>query len=251
MVDLIEAHEIVRAYSTTWYVPVVSMPVGLNEATTCAYLCMRAIDEVEDHPRLAARTKVGLLRAVSRLLQARSCQAEMARVFADYTTVLPDVTVRLGEWVSLAPADIRPRVVDTFSVMAERMAGWVEAGFVVRDETDLDRYTYAVAGTLVLMLSDLWAWHDGTRSDRTHGVGYGRALQAVNILVDRDDDSGRGVDFWPDAWTRVDMVAYAERELVVADAYLAALPDGPARAFCAAPLARAHRALAEQKESRA
>ncbi|MFC9435636.1 squalene/phytoene synthase family protein [Nocardia sp. NPDC057030] len=249
--NLPEAHDFVRAYSTTWYVPITSMPAGLNESTTCAYLCMRAIDEIEDHPSLDAEAKVVLLRAVSRLFQTRFGRAEAADVFAGYATALPEVTVRLGEWAQLAPADIRPRVLDTFSAMAERMAGWVESGFAIHDEIDLDRYTYAVAGTLVLLLSDLWAWHDGTRSDRTHAVEYGRGLQAVNILIDRDVDSGRGVDFWPDNWDRADMVAYAERELVLADAYLAALPDGPARGFCAVPLARAHRALAEQKSARA
>lgn len=222
------------------------MPRGLNEATTAAYLCMRAIDEVEDHPRLPSTVKVILLRAVSRLLQSRFTEADVVAVFADQAGVVPEVTLRLGEWAFLAPADIRPRILDTFSVMAERMANWVETGFAIHDEADLDRYTYAVAGTLVLMLSDLWAWHDGTRSNRTHGVGYGQALQAVNILIDRDEDTGRGVDFWPDTWTRAGMTAYARRALVLADAYLAGLPDGPARTFCATPLVRAHHALSQE-----
>jgi farnesyl-diphosphate farnesyltransferase len=239
---LSEAHEVVRAYSTTWYEPVISMPPGLNEATTSAYLCMRAIDEIEDHPTLDATSKAALLRGVCRLLQDRFTERDFVALLHSRTE-LPEVTRRLGEWATLAPSEIAPRVLETFATMAERMAGWAEIGFAVHTESDLNRYTYTVSGTLVLMLSDLWAWHDGTRSNRTYGVGYGRALQTVNILIDRDVDATRGVDFWPDRWQRADLVAYCRTELVLADAYVADLPQGPARTFCAEPLARAHRAL--------
>ncbi|MFD9903014.1 squalene/phytoene synthase family protein [Streptomyces sp. NPDC059063] len=246
MVVLAEAHGVVREYSTTWYEPVISMPARLNEAVSCAYLLMRGIDEIEDHPDLAGADKAVLLRGVGRTLQLRFAPDDLAAVFAAHETALPEVTLRLGEWAGLAPLDIGPRVWETFATMAERMADWAQNGFAVHDEEDLDRYTYAVAGTLVLLLSDLWAWYDGTPSSRTLGVAYGRALQSVNILTDREADVGRGVDFWPDRWQAQDMVRYARQELALADGYLAALPDGPARTFCAEPLARAHRALALQ-----
>ncbi|MFD9793610.1 squalene/phytoene synthase family protein [Streptomyces sp. NPDC059070] len=243
MVALAEAHGVVREYSTTWYEPVVSMPARLNEAVSCAYLLMRGIDEIEDHPGLAGADKAVLLRGIGRTLQRRFARDDLAALFAGREAVLPQVTLRLGEWAGLAPPEIGPRVWETFATMSERMAGWAECGFTVHDEPDLDRYTYAVAGTLALLLSDLWAWYDGTPSSRTLGVAYGRALQSVNILVDRAVDTGRGVDFWPDGWREPDMVRYARQELVLADAYVAGLPDGPARTFCAEPLARAHRAL--------
>lgn len=185
MCILSEAHAVVRSYSTTWYEPVLSMPPGLNEATTSAYLCMRGIDEIEDHPTLDASSKATLLRGVSRLLQGRFTAGDFVALLHSRSE-LPEVTQRLGEWAKLAPAAIAPRVLETFAAMAERMAEWVEAGFAVHTEADLNRYTYTVSGTLVLMLSDLWAWHDGTRTNRTYGVGYGRALQAVNILIDRE-----------------------------------------------------------------
>ncbi|MFE3499057.1 squalene/phytoene synthase family protein [Kitasatospora sp. NPDC059160] len=243
MALLDDAHAVVREYSTTWYGPVIGTPAPLNEAVTCAYLLMRAIDEIEDHSSLAAEDKGVLLRGVGRLLQTRFTESDFATLFREHVGVLPAVTLRIGEWTALPPPDIGPRVYETFATMAERMAQWAAGGFTVRTGTDLDRYTYAVSGTLVLLLSDLWAWHDGTRTDRTLGVAYGRALQSVNILIDRDEDAARGVDFWPDGWGAADLAAYARRELSGADAYLAALSDGPARAFCAEPLARAHWAV--------
>ncbi|MFH7594384.1 squalene/phytoene synthase family protein [Streptomyces racemochromogenes] len=243
MTLLDDAHAVVREYSTTWYEPVTSMPPGLDEAVSCAYLLMRGVDEIEDHPSLGTADKSLLLRGVGRLLQTRFTADDFDDLFRNHRAVLPAVTLRIAEWTALPSPDIGPRVYETFATMAERMAQWAEAGFVVRTATDLDRYTYAVSGTLVLMLSDLWAWHDGTRVNRTLGVAYGRALQSVNILIDRDEDTARHVDFWPDGWRTADMIAYARRELAGADAYLAALSPGPARTFCSEPLERAHRAV--------
>jgi farnesyl-diphosphate farnesyltransferase len=234
---------VIRAYSTTWYDPVVAMPPRLNEALSAAYLCMRAIDEIEDHPHLDGETKGAVLNGVSRILQTRFAQGDFDTAFADHREALPEVTQRLGEWAALAPPEIAPRVLETFSTMAERMATWAKCGWRIREKRDLDRYTYAVAGTLVLMLSDLWAWYDGTSTNRTDGVGYGRALQAVNIIIDRVEDTKRCVDFWPNGWGLADMVRYARQELARADAYVAELPTGPARTFCDVPLRNAHRAI--------
>ncbi|MFE2729011.1 squalene/phytoene synthase family protein [Kitasatospora sp. NPDC059327] len=240
MTALDDAHAMLRTYSTTWYEPVMAMPPGLNEATSCAYLLMRGIDEIEDHPALDGLTKARLLERVAGIWQSRYTAADFTAAFRGHEATLPEVTLRLAQWSALAPPQIGPRVVETFIAMAERMADWARHDFTVRTQADLDRYTYAVSGTLVLLLSDLWAWHDGTRADRTHAIGYGRALQAANILIDRDEDTGRGVDFWPHTWQADDMTRYVGTELALADAYLAALPPGPARTFCAEPLNRAH-----------
>ena len=67
----------------------------------------------------------------------------------------------------------------------------------IESQDDLDRYTHSVAGSVGLLLSDLWAWHDGTRTDRGDAVAYGRGLQTVNIIRNRDEDLGRGADFFP------------------------------------------------------
>ncbi|MEU1073666.1 MULTISPECIES: squalene/phytoene synthase family protein [unclassified Streptomyces] len=243
---LAEAHGVVRDYSTTWYEPVIAMPPGLNEATSSAYLCMRAIDEIEDHPGLAGATKAALLEATSRLLQSSFTRADFAAAYRAHTSVLPEVSLRIGDWAVLAPPEIAPRVLETFAAMAERMADWARAGFRISNRQDLDRYTYAVSGTLVLMLSDLWAWHDGTRTHRTHGIGYGRALQSANILIDRARDIDRGVDFWPASWRTDDMVRYVRTELVLAEQYVNALPKGPARTFCAPALRRYQQAIDAQ-----
>ncbi|MGW6456858.1 squalene/phytoene synthase family protein [Streptomyces sp. NPDC055078] len=238
-----EAHRMFRAYSTTWYEPAMQMPSPLNKAITTAYLSLRAIDEVEDHPRLPPEAKAAVLRGISRVLQQQWAADDFSWLTSDYGAELPEVTQRIGEWALHSPSGIAGRIHETTATMAERMADWALSGWHMRDEADLDRYTYAVASTMMLLLSDLWSWFDGTRTDRWHSIGYGRAVQAVNIYIDTGRDRARGVDFWPQGWHADQMSAYATRQLALADAYVAELPPGPARAFCTPPAAAAHRAL--------
>jgi farnesyl-diphosphate farnesyltransferase len=180
------------------------------------------------------------------VLQIPFKERDIQDVFRGNEDRLPEVSLRLGEWVQLAPADIAPRIWETFSSMAERMACWVERGWRIETKSDLDEYTYAVSGVLVLMLSDLWSWFDHTDSNRAYGISYGRALQATNILIDRVTDKDRGVDFWPEGWQLPQMLAYVKSEMTAATAYVAMLPrNAPARRFCEQPLLNAQQAIKE------
>jgi farnesyl-diphosphate farnesyltransferase len=66
-----DALQALEATSRTFYLPIVRLPGGVREAVTSAYLCLRAIDEIEDHPALAPDDKVKLLNGVSLALQAQ------------------------------------------------------------------------------------------------------------------------------------------------------------------------------------
>ncbi len=247
------ALEMLSATSRTFLIPVSRLPAGLFEAVASAYLCLRAIDEIEDHPTLEMRAKSELLRQVSRSLLSSATEMRWDSLLAAMKACngsLPVVTARLPEWVQLAPESIAPRIWDATAAMADRMAGWAEAGWKIQDEADLDRYTFGVAGAVGLLLSDLWAWYDGTPADRFHAIGFGRGLQAVNILRNRAEDLERGVDFFPPGWDEARMHAYARGNLGYADAYIYALPPGPALEFCKLPLALAHATLAALAQGR-
>lgn len=233
-----DAWQILRETSRTFYIPIVRLPDGLREAVGAAYLCMRSIDEIEDHRGLDPGLRADLLRAVSRAYQEveRDLAEDAFGFLGAHAGALPEVSLRIGEWSRLAPAPVRARVWDAIAAMADRMAWFAEGGFSIRTEPDLNRYTYAVAGAVGLLLSDLWAWHSGTHTDRTQALAFGRGLQAVNMLRNRDEDLGEGVDFFPDGWAIEDMERYAQRQLEVADAYTESLPKGPIREFCAIPL---------------
>ncbi|MBE9129050.1 MULTISPECIES: squalene/phytoene synthase family protein [unclassified Coleofasciculus] len=241
-----DALKVLKETSRTFYIPISRLPSKLQEAVASAYLCMRAIDEIEDHPGLDNPTKAKLLRAISLSLQAAVENFTVEDFSIDWgtnQTRLEEVTVRLGEWAILPPATIAPRVWDATAAMADRMAYWADRNWEIQTEADLNRYTFGVAGAVGLLLSDLWAWYDGTQTNRLQGIGFGRGLQAVNILRNRSDDLTRGIDFFPDGWSVDEMHPYSRRNLALADAYTNALPPGPALDFCRIPLALAHGTL--------
>ena len=241
------ALEILKQTSRTFYIPIARLPEQLQDAVASAYLCMRAIDEIEDTPELDNQTKAELLRGVSLRLQEVIDISTYDRLGSDlevYRDVLPEVTLRLGEWAILAPESIAPRIWDATAAMADRMAYWAENNWRIETEADLDRYTFSVAGAVGLLLSDLWAWYDGTQTNRSYAIGFGRGLQAVNIVRNQVEDSGRGVSFFPAAWSNQDMQAYAHRQLQLADLYIKALPkNSPALDFCQIPFILANGTL--------
>jgi farnesyl-diphosphate farnesyltransferase len=247
MESLLErALHMLESTSRTFFIPIQRLPTGLMEAVGSAYLCLRAIDEIEDHPTLECAAKEKLLRNISQTLQAsvEGIQKDNLLITTNgYREYLPDVTVQLVDWACLAPRDIAPRIWDATACMADRMADWAGCCWTISTEADLDRYTFGVAGAVGLILSDLWAWYDGTKTDRRLAIGFGRALQAVNILRNRSEDLMRGVDYYPLGWDNPAMQAYARHNLEKASAYVQALPEGPALDFCKIPLTLAYATL--------
>jgi farnesyl-diphosphate farnesyltransferase len=232
-----DATELLRQTSRTFYLSIVRLPPRIREAVMSSYLSLRAIDEIEDHERLDKRAKISLLCAISNEFQSRSSRAPrpLSAILKAHRDELPEVTNRLDEWAGLAPATIAPCVCDATAAMARRMAYWVSNDWRIGTKRDLDRYTFSVAGAVGVLLSDLWVWYDGTPSRAGDAIGYGRGLQAVNILRNRAEDLGRGVDFFPDGWTENDFRTYARRNLSRGDAYVKSFPLGPAREFCRIP----------------
>ncbi len=56
-----EAMDVLEETSRTFFIPISRLPYHLKEAVSSAYLCMRAIDEIEDHSQLDNSTKEKLL----------------------------------------------------------------------------------------------------------------------------------------------------------------------------------------------
>lgn len=237
--------EVLRQTSRTFYPSIMRLPPRIKEAVMSSYLSLRAIDEIEDHPNLVKELKIGLLSAISTEFQR--CHSHPAhrfsKLFAEHRDELPEVTNRLDEWTDLAPKAIAPFICDATAAMARRMAYWVDIDWRIRTKRDLDRYTFGVAGAVGVLLSNLWVWYDGTLSRTSDAIGYGRGLQAVNILRNRHEDLARGVDFFPDGWTENNFRSYARRNLSRGDIYVGSFPPGPAREFCRAPQALAYATL--------
>jgi farnesyl-diphosphate farnesyltransferase len=239
-----DAMRVLKETSRTFYIPIKLLKPTLRMAVGSAYLCMRAIDEIEDHEILDKQIKQDLLRTTKVLLSEENFNTNAYKQLINpHKTLLPEVTARLGDWVSVCPEGIANKVKESTGIMADGMADWVERDFIVESREDLDDYTYYVAGLVGVMLSDIWEWYDGTQTDRSLAIGYGRGLQAVNMLRNQGEDAERGVQFIPDGWTRSDMFIYAKDKLAQADEYIKDIRTKNILLFCKIPLELAKKTL--------
>ncbi|MFC4024833.1 squalene/phytoene synthase family protein [Oceanobacillus longus] len=245
-----EAMHVLKLTSRTFYIPIKLLNSTLKKTIGSAYLCMRAIDEIEDHEQLDSEVKQQLLQGTSNLLKTDFDSNAYKELIKPYQSLLPEVTVRLSDWLEFCPDGIVDKVKESTSEMAEGMAKWVKKDWVVKTKEDLDEYTYYVAGLVGVMLSDIWRWYDGTETDRDLAIGYGRGLQAVNILRNKDEDAERGVRFFPDGWTRDDMFVYAEDNLNKADQYMKQIETKNILLFCKIPYELANRTLKALKSGK-
>ena len=239
---------VLKDTSRTFYIPISLLNHTLKMTVGSAYLCMRAIDEIEDHENLNHEIKQELLQTISELLKEKSFD-ELAyeELLRPYAAELPEVTLRLSDWISVCPLGIVNKVKESTSIMASGMAKWVKKDFVIQTKDDLDDYTYYVAGLVGVMLSDIWKWYDNTETDYELAIGYGRGLQAVNMLRNQDEDAERGVRFLPEGWTRGNLFHYAEENLKMADQYIQSIETKKILLFCKIPSSLAKKTLRAMK----
>jgi len=240
---------VLKDNSRTFFIPITRLPDRLQEAIGAAYLCMRAIDEIEDHPSLDNQAKAFILHGLSQSLQAQLASDNPANrsmlevLFLPYRKILPEVTLRIGDWLSHMPQGIAPRLWDATIAMSDRMAYWVEKDWLIQTEADLDSYTFSVAGAVGLLICDIWTWFDGSQIDRLAAIHFGRGLQSVNILRNREEDNQRGVNFFPSGWAEKKMFAYARKNLDQAKAGIARISQDSFKYLVDIPLALAEATL--------
>lgn len=249
-----DAMRVLKETSRTFYIPITFLKKDLKKAVANAYLIMRALDEIEDneHPEVTNEIKYFLLMEVSELLKEENFNNDKyLQLLEPFKQYMPEVTMRLNDWILLLPEGTKKIVCDAASEMAFGMAKWAKANWLVRTKEDLDEYTYYVAGLVGVMLSDLWEWDSAVKTDRELAIGYGRGLQAVNILRNQQEDfETRGVSFIPEGWTREDLFHYTEENLEKAYQYMDAIQKRSILMFCRLPLALAHKTLNALKEGK-
>jgi farnesyl-diphosphate farnesyltransferase len=246
-----DAISVLKETSRTFYIPITFLQKELKHTVASAYLVFRAIDEIEDHQELDNDEKYKILMQIRDLFQQPFNNEKYLCIFGPLKDRMPEVTIRLEEWLQACPKDTLPIVMNAAREMAFGMAKWAKANWQIRTREDLDDYTYYVAGLVGVMLSNLWEYCAGVKTDSELAIGYGRGLQAVNILRNEKEDLvERGVSFVPDGWTRKELFDYADENLAKADEYMKSLNKRSILLFCRLPLALAHKTLAALKEGR-
>jgi farnesyl-diphosphate farnesyltransferase len=246
-----DALRVLKETSRTFYIPITFLQKDLKHAVAASYLIFRAIDEIEDHDEVNNEIKYSVLMQLSELFKHPFDEDEYLKILNPIKVKMPEVTLRLGEWLQACPENALTIVLKASSEMAHGMAKWAKANWEIHTREDLDDYTYYVAGLVGVMLSDLWEWDSGMKTDRDLAISYGRGLQAVNILRNEKEDlSERGVSFVPDDWTRTELFHYAEENLANADKYLKSINKRSILLFCRLPLALAHKSLKAMQAGR-
>lgn len=246
-----DAMRMLKETSRTFYIPITFLQKELKYSVASAYLVFRAIDEIEDHEEIDNEVKYTILMQVSDLFKKPFNNEEYLQIVEPVKDYLPEVSLRLEEWLLACPDAVLPILRNAAHEMAYGMAKWSKANWNIRTREDLDEYTYYVAGLVGVMLSELWSHYGEEKTDRELAIGYGRGLQAVNILRNQKEDlDERGVSFVPDGWKREDLFVYAEENLAKADEYMKSLRKKSIILFCRLPLALAQKTLHALKEGR-
>lgn len=244
-----DAMRVLKETSRTFYIPITFLKADLKYSVASVYLVLRAIDEIEDHENISNETKFNLLMQLSELFKRPFIEEEYLKIIAPIKEQLPEVSIRLYEWIQACPEGSHSLMMETASEMAFGMAKWANKNWQIHTREDLDDYTYYVAGCVGVYLSRLWHWSYGQELNEELAIGFGRGLQAVNILRNQKEDrEERGVSFTPDGWTREQLFAYADENLAEANAYIETLDEKSTILFCRLPLAFAHKSLAAMKK---
>lgn len=193
--------------SRTFALSIEMLPTSLREAVSTAYLLCRIVDTIEDEPGLSGPKREALFlafdaglsngdeRAIRKVMDAQLDKASADGMLCERA----DEVFRAFRMLSNDEKNaIAPYVSQMSSGMNEYAAR--EKPFFIQNERDLERYCYFVAGTVGLLLTNLFSIHAGNQDPaqlKDRAIHFGLGLQLVNILKDVASDFSRGACFLP------------------------------------------------------
>lgn len=208
--------------SRTFALNIRTLPPPLRRSVTLAYLLFRLADTIEDVADLSAEARSVLFAELTARLtapdpaapptpeQAAARQALLACRPTEGEAALVRDQHRL--WAAYAALPGVPRGV-LARWLAESVAGMISApaGFTdgpvkcLETPADLRRYCWYVAGTVGMLLTELFVDHSPGAAARAEALtadaeAFGRALQLTNILQDVAADHADGRCYLPRRW---------------------------------------------------
>src|SRR5690625_5772275 len=92
---------ILKQTSRTFYIPITLLGSTLKKTVGSAYLCMRAIDEIEDHETLDTKVKENLLRSTAGMLEGTFNDEQYRALIKPYQDDLPEFTSSLSVCITV------------------------------------------------------------------------------------------------------------------------------------------------------
>ncbi|MBF8269688.1 MAG: Squalene/phytoene synthase [Gammaproteobacteria bacterium] len=205
-------NHILQGVSRTFALTIPVLPQSLARVVSNAYLLCRIADTIEDDKQLPDYRKREYSEQFIRVVAG----ADSAQDFATrlYPELSAEATADEKELIQNTPAVIR--ITHSFNarqrvalercirIMAEGMTRYQETNvrYGLRDQADMDKYCYFVAGVVGEMLTELFCDHckgiDRKRPELMQlAVSFGQGLQMTNILKDIWEDQQRGMCWLP------------------------------------------------------
>ncbi|PLP98356.1 phytoene/squalene synthase family protein [Cupriavidus pauculus] len=211
---------LLKGVSRSFYLTLRILPAGMRDPVGLAYLLARAADTIADTSLIPPAQRLDLLLALRQRINGADDDGTLARRLAvevagqqtvsDEKVLLESIAPALDVLAQLAPSD-RAAVQGIVTTLTEGMefdlqtfpderSGQVAA---LPALTDLDRYTYLVAGCVGEFWTTMTDAHlPGTLNDPLdtmlrRGVRFGKALQMVNVLRDVGKDLRIGRCYLP------------------------------------------------------
>jgi farnesyl-diphosphate farnesyltransferase len=215
--------------SRTFALNIRVLPEPLREQVLHAYLYCRMADTLEDDATLPVPEKAALLRVFAALFHPDFPGEISGPLAAALPPMLPPEWRQSRDWEKILlartplvlaafsrfPDPARRTIADCVQAMCAGMADFAlrqdritrrpfekDGAALIETVADLDRYCWFVAGTVGVMLCDLFIAHGNIPESRAgrmraRQVSFGSGLQLVNILKDIADDRARGVSWLP------------------------------------------------------
>lgn len=211
---------LLKGVSRSFYLTLRVLPVGMRDPIGLAYLLARAADTIADTSLIAPEQRLQLLLSLrdqingvandGALFQRMAAEVAGQQSQSDEKLLLESLGPALDVLTQLSEPD-RKAVRAIVSTLTEGMefdlrtfpderSGRIAA---LREYSELDRYTYLVAGCVGEFWTTMtYAHMPGTLKERPHimaarGVRFGKALQMTNVLRDCGKDLRIGRCYLP------------------------------------------------------
>ena len=207
-------NHILQGVSRTFALTIPVLPGLLARVVSNAYLLCRIADTIEDDKHLRDYRKREFSEQFINVVAGTASARDFAAVL--YPELSPEATADEKDLIKNTEAVIR--ITHSFNqrqraalercvrIMAEGMTQYQEADvrFGLRDQADMDKYCYFVAGVVGEMLTELFCDYskeiDSKREQMMRlAISFGQGLQMTNILKDIWDDQERGMCWLPQA----------------------------------------------------
>jgi farnesyl-diphosphate farnesyltransferase len=193
--------------SRTFALTIRMLQEPLRTYASAAYLLCRVVDTIEDCEFLSTEAKCGYLREFCGRVTGSPGSGKAGAAFPDPATWEERLTRHESDIMDLIrsfPVVIQDIIFRYVVEMAEGMVMFLEQqnelGILhFQSHEQLDQYCYYVAGTVGLMMNDMFAAISGTdkSSDTGAAVELGLGLQLTNIVKDIQKDRLRNIHYCP------------------------------------------------------